>query len=143
MTTILEHPAKQITVNSEETLEQFARRIEEMNSDIAFGDGTPIDLDSRYIYSFLLFELSRRLTTEEFGKFAGAVMHTITQMEKSGELEEGLIREVGTAFDVTPPSIPERFIKSAPKGVTYFPRLAGTIGYTIETCCPPDPPQVD
>ena len=139
MTQIIEHPAKHISANADETLEQYKRRLREERSAIAYDNDLPIDLNPNLEYSLLVFGMQQRATPEQFAKFSAAVMGLVKAMEDAGELPEGWIASVGTAIDVTPPVIPDRFLAECDEGVKLIARLSGYTYFDIITQYPPDP----
>ena len=139
MTEIIQHPAQQVTVNTEETFDQYKKRIKETRTEIrAFKDGMPIAVDSAMQYSFLMLGMERLLTPEEFAAVYMAVMSAIDQMEKAGVLPEELVKTVSTPFDATPPVIPDRFREEAGDGVELVVHFVCNTGFEIVKEYPPD-----
>jgi len=141
MTDIISNPAHQITAQSAETLDEYSARIRKSSmKPIRYKDGTPIELDPKLQYSFLMMGLTRLATPEEFGALYTAIMTTVAQMEASGALPEGWVKTVATPFDVLPPAVPEQYTENIGEDeVKTF--LVGEAGFSIVRVSPPPPPE--
>ena len=144
MTEVIQHPARQVSVNTEETFSQYARRIRDTRSEIrTFKNGAPIVLRSELQYTFLMLGMERLLTPEEFELVFMAIMTKIKEMEAAGILPPDVVKTVETPFDLTPPEIPERFLSELAPGVLLESRFVGSMGFEIVTVYPPDPEEVE
>jgi hypothetical protein len=132
MTEIIEHEAQQITVNTEETFEEFKNRLFRKRYPIQYKTGAPIEVQPGTFNSFLKFTLTRAGTPQEFMNLFGAVMAMIKQMENAGQLPENWVVDVATPFDVTPPPIPDRFADEIPEGMEIKTYLDGELCYRLE-----------
>ena len=133
MTEIIEHQAQSITIQTDETFDQFADRIyTKCRYPIQYKSGERIELDPALAYTFLMLGMPRLLTPEEFAGLLPYVMPAIAQAEADGTIPPGLIRTIATPFDVPPrPAIPAKFADDIGEGVEIKTYLAGETAFLI------------
>ena len=117
---VIPHPAQKMTIRTRQTIEEWKKFVRmESASKILFGDGTPIRLDKGYQYSFMLMKMTQLLTTEQFFALKPFLDEGIEKAEAAGAIPEGIVKAIGTAFDVPDvPEIPEKFQDELPEGAT-------------------------
>ena len=144
MTRVHSGKAQQVRINPLENWKEYRNRVLQTRYPIRYRDeydeetgeltkaGEPIKLNPDSEYCFLLLELQRKLTEQEFGAIYTAIMGTIAQFEDAGHLPVGLVKEVSTPFDLTPPPIPERFKEELGEEEEHNTYVIGEIGYRLE-----------
>ena len=130
MIKIIQHPAQSNSVNADETFDEYVKRIRRARKEIRFGDGTPIVLEPGKVYSTLMLKMPRLLLTEEFAGLVPYVMGAIKQAEADGVIPADSVESIATAFDITPPVIPQRFFDEDPAAEIAV-HFAGLTGFEI------------
>ena len=124
---IIRHKAKKLTVNFEENFESLRNRIRtETQKPLEYENGAPIEITPNTQCSFLFLELERLATEEEFELICGAVLQTV-----EGILP-GLVKKVGTPFDASVPSIPQKFLDELEEDQEMKVFLRGETHFEIE-----------
>jgi hypothetical protein len=120
MTEVIQYQATDITASDYETFDQCAGRIYKATrkdlryKDPVTGNDVLIEIDPTAFQSFMMFELTRLGTPEEFANLFGAVMLVVKQMEDAGQLPKDWVKRVSTPFNTKCPKIPEHFADDIP-----------------------------
>ena len=145
---VVDGGATKISVETAETFSQFQSRIFKARKPLQFvtkdeqGEvigGAPIELNPESVYSFLMLELTRLATPQEFGALFTIIMTEIAKAEAQGIIPPGWVKSVATPFDVQPPVIPDKFSDQIEEGVTLKVLLSGDVGFNIIKEYPPLP----
>ena len=133
MTTVIEHPAQNLTMRTELTFNEFADHVWRTNRrQLRYSDGAMIELQPDLAYSFLMLGMERLLTPEEFGVVYFCVMQALEQAEKKGLIPTGLVKSVATPFDVpNRPAIPDKFADDIEEEATVKTYLTGEVSFTV------------
>jgi len=144
MTNVNAGKAQQVAIDSRLNWDEYKSRVFTKRFEIKYRDeydtetgaltkiGDPIKLNPDSEYSFLVLEMQRRLTEQEFGAVYMAIMGTIAAFEDQGHLPKGLIKEVGTPFDLIPPAIPAEYTEELSENEVINTYVVGDIGYRLE-----------
>ena len=139
MTEIVEHPAQQLTLMTDETFLQFADRVQRTNTrPIMHKDGHLLELDPESEYSFLMLGLTRLATPEEFAVLLKIIMQAVDQAEAQGVIPKKWVRSVATPFDIPKrPELSERFADELEEGARIKCYLTGNTTFTFVKEPPP------
>ena len=118
MITVNPNPAQNVTVDVQETFDEFATRIHDKRvMPLLFENGEPIRLNPKSKYCIMALELEEIASPEQFAVLFGTIVNAVTQAEDAGVIPKGWCKNVATLFNLTPPEIPQRYRDESPDAV--------------------------
>ena len=132
MITVNPNPAQNVTVDVQETFDEFATRIHDRRSaPLLFENGESIVLNPDAVTCVMGIEMARPLTPEEFTGLFGTLKEWLKQAEAAGTIPPHVVGEISTLFNLVPPSIPQRYKDETPEA-TFKVTWEGTQRFLIE-----------
>jgi hypothetical protein len=142
MTEVIQYQATDITASDYETFDQCAERIyKATKKDLRYknpetGGDVLIEIDPTAVQAFVMFDLTRLGTPEEFAELFDDIMLVVKQKEEAGKLPKDWVKRVSTPFNTKCPKIPERFADDIPGSVVKAV-LLGAAGISLVRELPP------